>query len=44
MSALAIIAGTLNISAKHASSKQMEEFIHLILDIGIQIQLNFKYA
>ena len=42
MRALAILCTSLNISSKKAVSDRMEEFIHYLLDVGIQIKTNFK--
>ena len=39
--ALAILAGSLNISTNKVTSKQMESFIRFILGLGIQIHTNF---
>lgn len=41
MRALAIFAGSLNIPANKAVNPKMESFIHLLLEIGVQIQKSF---
>ena len=42
MRVIAIISSSLNISAKKATSSKMEDFVHFLLKIGIQLKTNFK--